>query len=48
MFQERERTQFVVKADEPGFYRVKAYLLDPPSLLPDKPWILLSKPTFAR
>ena len=48
MFQERERTQFVVKADEPGFYRVKAYLLDPPSLLRDKPRIIMSNPTFAR
>ena len=46
-FQELEGTQFSVKADEPGVYRVEVYLLDPPSLLRDKPWIL-SNPIFVR
>ena len=46
-FQEFEGTGFSLQADEPGVYRVEVYLLDPPRLLRDKPWIL-SNPIFVQ
>jgi hypothetical protein len=43
--EELEGTYFSVEPEQPGAYRVEAYLVDPPGLLQDKPWIL-SNPIF--
>ena len=43
--EELEGTYFSLEPDQPGAYRVEAYLVDPPGLLQDKPWIL-SNPIF--
>jgi len=43
--EELEGTYFSLNPDQPGAYRVEAYLVDPPGLLQDKPWIL-SNPIF--
>ena len=47
LFRELEGTRFVVERADSGIYRVEAFLLDPPSLLAGKPWII-SNPIYVR
>lgn len=45
VFRELEGSRFTVEGPGRGIYRVEVYLLDPPSLLDGKPWIL-SNPIY--
>jgi len=45
VYEELEGRQFVLRAEEPGTYRVEVYPVAPPSLLRDTPWII-SNPIY--
>jgi hypothetical protein len=45
VYEELEGRQFVLRAREPGAYRLEVYPVSPPSLLEDLPWII-SNPIY--